>query len=164
MTQIATQSAESSLWFPPKAMLRYGIAKLIAGAMFTLLFAWLAFQWGITGTIGFTAIVFACFTPVITVTSIIADGNRMLRRQVEWTGEELVVTTPEGKTHLRVNEIGRAAWHAAADGFGLTFYDREGFVIVRLDPVFLADEADARVFLRWLRTKTQTPFEVIWKD
>lgn len=165
MTHATAQPAtESALWLPPGRMKQYAIARVVGGVLFATIFAgWMVIQWS-NVTMRVAAGGLIVLTAWVTASSIMTDAKRMRGRQVAWGDSAIIVSTPAGETRVRMSEIARAVWRRNSEAFGMMFYDHRGAVLVRLDESFLSDESEARVFLRWLRTKTRTDFEVTWRS
>lgn len=160
---LSTIHGESSLWLPPKRMRQYAIARMVGGLLFAAIFAgWMAIQWS-NVVMRFTGGALIVLTAWVTATSIVTDARRMRGRQVECDGESLTVTTPDSASPVPLNAIGGCKWSEAPDAYGLSFYDHNNKLMAHLDENIIADEAEARAFLRWLRTRTAATIEVIWK-
>ncbi len=152
-----------ALWLPPGRMKQYAIARIIGGVLFAAIFAgWMVIQWS-SVTMRVTCAGLIALTAWVTAASVINDARRMRGRQVEFLNDELIVTLPEGESRLRLDAIATAEWNETADEFGLSFYDRSESRLARLDENIIADEGEARAFLRWLRTHVETKFDVRWK-
>lgn len=151
------------LWLPPARMRQYAIARIVGGLLFAAIFAgWMVIQWS-NVTMRFASAALIVLTAWVTVSSILSDARRMRGRQVEWDGDAMLVTTPDSFKRVRLAEITHATWRETTADYGLTFYDQYNTPLARLDENIIADEAEARTFLRWLRNQTETKFEVRWK-
>jgi len=161
LTQPACVTAPA-LWLPPGRMRQYAIARATGGLLFAAIFAgWMVLQWS-SITMRIIAASLIALTAWVTASSIASDARRMRGRQVECLNDELIITLPEGESRLRLDVIAAATWNETADEFGLSFYDSNENRLARLDENIIADEAEARAFLRWLRTHVETKFEVKW--
>jgi len=155
-------AAPRALWLPPGRMRQYAIARATGGVLFAAIFAgWMVIQWS-SITMRIIAMSLIALTAWVTATSIATDAKRMRGRQVECLGDALLITAPDSEVNVRIDAIAHAAWSEEADGCGLAFYDRNETRLARLDENIIADEAEARAFLRWLRTHVETNFEVKW--
>ena len=151
-----------ALWLPPGRMRQYAIARATGGVLFAAIFAgWMVLQWS-NITMRIIAASLIALTAWVTVNSIATDARRMRGRQVECLGDALLITTPNGEVNVRLDAITHATWSEEADGCGLAFYDRNESQMARIDENIIADEPEARAFLRWLRTHVETKFEVKW--
>ncbi len=155
-------AAVPALWLPPGRMRQYAIARATGGVLFAAIFAgWMVIQWS-SVTMRIIAASLIALTAWVTATSIAGDARRMRGRQVEYLGDALLITTPDGELTVPLDAIARATWNEEADSPGLAFHDRNESCLVRLDENIIADEAEARAFLRWLRSHAETTFEVKW--
>jgi len=159
---VFTTQRESTLWLPPGRMRQYVGARILAAVLFEAIFLyWTAMYWQnpLNRSMGVGMIT---VTAWITGASIRADARRSRGRQVECLPRQLRIETPDGETLVRTIDIVTGRWSTDSAQFGLTLLDRNSVPLARLDEAFLADESEAREFLRWLRARTDAEIDVTW--
>lgn len=155
------------VWLPPERMRRYEWAKVIGAILVMTIFAgWLLIQWS-NPFMRLLAMALLLMTAWITGKSILIDILRMRGRRLAVCPAEnlLHVTQPQGATAVRLAEVAQGQWRdQTQEATGLWLLDNQGQTLVHLDSAFLADEAEARTFLNWLRQHTAAGFDVRWPD
>lgn len=154
---------ESCLWLPPHRIARYQWSKVIGGLVVCLIFSgWLVLQWS-NPVMRWLAGGLIAVTVWVVGASIAADLRRGRGRQVAIVGGQVIVTTPGGTTSTCLAHVADAQWRDQNQP-GLWLFDAQGQVLARLDTDLLADQAEARSFLRWARQRADLPFQVRWPD
>lgn len=157
---------QPTLWLPPHRLRQYQFAKLVGGALVALIFVgWLWIQWSnpwmraLSGTL-------IVVTVWIVAVSIRNDHQRSVGRQIAVAARTLTLTTPKnGEQTIDLVDISRAQWRDdELDQAGLWLLDQQDRALAHLDVDFLAEEAEARVFLAWLRRETNVSFDVCWPE
>ncbi|MEX2215553.1 MAG: hypothetical protein WD768_15585 [Phycisphaeraceae bacterium] len=171
MTTVTIQPAstaddERHLWMPPRRLRDYARARVLGAVLFSLIFVgWLIIQWS-NPVMRYGSIALILITAWVTAASILNDVRRARARQVALIATEpamLEITTPQGTSRVGLETIVRAVWREhSMEEMGLWLYGSEGAVLSRLDGDTIVDQAEARVFLRWLRERAAVNFEVSW--
>jgi len=161
----AAEGSEEVRWLPPERMARYQAAKIIGSLFFIAIFAgWLYIQWS-NPTMRLFAIALLTLTAWLTIKSIIADALRSRGRVITVTRDALRVTQPGNDVEVRLADVSHGEWREETeDDFGLALVSPDGRRLARLDHVFLADQAEARMFLNWLRKHSGATFDVRWPE
>ena len=154
---------ERDLWLPPHRLRRYQWQKVLAALTVLVIFVgWMVLRWQST-TVRITTGGLMVITIWVLVRSIVSDVGRGRGRQVTVQDGVMRVTTPGGDTDVALDKVQQAEWqNGSADAYGLSLYDGAGHTLVHLDASLLADEAEARVFLNWVRQRADVKFEVRW--
>jgi hypothetical protein len=154
---------EHNLWLPPRHLRRYQRAKLLGGTLVVAIFAgWLYLQWS-NLAMRLVAIALILATAWVVLSSMLADANRARGRQIAVEGDKLRVTRPEGETLVTLADAASAEWRDEPIGrAGLWLLDARGQSLAHLDAALLADQAEARVFLGWLRDRTGITLPTRW--
>jgi len=101
----------------------------------------------------------------VTYRSIRYDLIASAGRQITLKNRTLEIVSPDidGQVSFELSQVGRAVWRHDNDvSAGLWFFDERGEVLVHLDINYVGEEAEARVFIGWLRRQTDVPFDVEW--
>lgn len=155
---------ESNLWLPPRRLRQYIRARLLGAGLFLVIFViWLLLQWPIAA-MRYLALALMVVTVLVTWASIAGDLRRARGRQVSFADGRLTITRPDATIDLPLADIAHAAWRETAGGGELAFCGSDGRVLASLDDNFLADQAEARAFLHWLRQRMEVKFEVRWEQ
>jgi len=161
----ASTNDENNLWLPPRRMRQYQWMKVVGGLLIVMIFiGWLILQ-GSDPVIRTMTIGLIFVTLWVVVRSITDDQKRNRGRQIEISNHQLTVTLPHGTTTFSFSQVVDALWKDDWQDDacpGLTFYNGDGQSLVHLDNDFLADQAEARRFLHWIREHTNLPFKVRW--
>jgi hypothetical protein len=144
-------------------MRRYQLAKLVGGALILIIFAgWLVLQWSNLAMRVF-AIVLMLVTLYVMCVSILGDRVRSRGRQIAIEHGTLRVTTPEATAAVLLSEIALAEWREEpVEQAGLHLLDPRGRGLAHIDTALLADEAEARAFLGWLRDRAGVTLKTRW--
>ncbi len=152
---------EKDLWLPPRQMRRYQRNKIIVGLLVSAIFVgWLTLQWS-SPIMRLVSAGLVAVTLWTMIQSTANDRRRTNGRQVKVSDGQWVVTTPDQVVQLRLADVAMARWRDDDDP-GLWLYDAAGQLLVHLDTDFLADQAEARNFLGWVRRQSEIPFDVEW--
>jgi hypothetical protein len=156
-------SDERNLWLPPRGMRRYQVAKAVGGTLILLIFAgWLFIQWS-NLAMRLLAITLMLITLYVVLVSILTDRHRSRGRQIAIEGDVLTITSPQSSATVRLGEIASAEWREEPDeDAGLHLLNGAGQPLVRIDTDFLADEAEARTFLGWVRDRSGATLKAQW--
>ncbi len=156
-------ASEANLWMPPGRLLRYQIVKLGAAAIALGIFAiWLTLRWHVA-PLRWLTLALAAMTVWIVARSIISDITRARGRQLEIVDNVLRGIRPQGAFQIPLADIAEAHWRDdTTQTLGLWLLDANGNTIVQLDDGFIADESEARDFLRWARQRGKLDFPVRW--
>jgi len=158
-------ATEQHLWLPPGRLWRYQVVKLGAAGIALAIFGlWLTLRWHEPmmrwGTLALITV-----TVWVVARSIVTDVTRARGRQLQIRDDTLYGTTPDGDFTLALRDVAEARWRDDADAtLGLWLLDAHGHTLVHLDGHFLADESEARDFLRWARQRSTLQFPVKWPD
>lgn len=153
-------------------MVWYQWGKIATGILMALTFTgWMILQW--SSPLARTAIAsLILVTTWVVVSSVLSDARRMRGRELSLKPTvndphhlTLHITQPGDSQTLDLSQVSTAQWRDdTADDTGLWFYDDHNNPLAHLNNDFLADQAEARLFLRWLRTSSTTNFPVRWPD
>ncbi len=155
------QRVEQNLWLPPARLRRYEWNKVIGGLLACTIFAgWLVLQWS-NPVMRLVSLLLITVTAWVVVSSIRDDRRHSHGRQIALTHDILSITMPDATTPVRLADVALAQWRDD-DQPGLWFYGTDNRVLAHLDTDFLADQEQARRFLRWARQLTPLPFDVRW--
>ena len=142
-------------------MRRYQWYKVIGGGLMGAIFAgWLAVL-GSSVALRTVGIGLIAVTAWVVVQSIRDDLARGRNRQLAITDGQIRIHTPSGNTHVPLTDIAQACWQDNGDP-GLWLYNHRGESIAHIDTTFLANQAEARMFLGWARRRAELPFPVRW--
>ncbi|MEX0774802.1 MAG: hypothetical protein WD042_03705 [Phycisphaeraceae bacterium] len=159
----ADDPGEDRLWLPPRRLRRYTWAKIVTSTIIAATFVgWMWLQWS-SPMMRLAAPLLLVITCWVLVRSIAEDYKRARGRQIAVEGDTLEVTDAEQTCGIAMSRIAKGQWlDDPADRRGLHLLDAEGKPLVHLNEAFLADEAEARAFLGWLRQQSQARFDVQW--
>jgi hypothetical protein len=142
-------------------MLRYQWYKVIGGALMGVIFAgWLAVL-GSSIAMRSVGIGLIAVTAWVVIQSIRDDLARGSNRQLAITNGQLRICTPRSDTQVLLTDVAQACWRDDNNP-GLWLYNHRGESIAHIDTVFLASQAEARMFLGWARRQAELPFPVRW--
>ena len=155
--------AQRNLWLPPGRLLRYQLIKVgaaaIALAIFTL---WQTLRWH-NPAMRVLTIALQVITVWVVARSVVSDILRARGRQLELTDGVLLGARPGGSFAVALADVAQAQWRDDTDAaLGLWLLDAQGHTLVQLDANFIADESEARDFLRWARQRSTLEFPVRW--
>ncbi len=155
-------AATPIVWLPAHRMRQYQRAKLIGAALFALIFAgWLYLQWSNPPLRWFTLALLA-LTGWVTFRSVREDARRTRGRRLAVVDDALLITIDDLTQRLPLSAA-RLVWREDHDTtLGLWFYDAQGQTLAHLDGEFFAEQAEARMFMGWLRRHTTLPLVVQW--
>ena len=162
----ATRADERHLWMPPRRLRDYARARVLGAVLFSLIFVgWMIIQWS-SPVMRYGSMVLIGITAWVTAVSVLGDLRRARARQVAVNTTDpatLEITTPQGTTRVALKDVASAAWRESTmEETGLWLYDGDGKLLAQIDGDTIVDQAEARVFLRWLRERVTVPFEVKW--
>lgn len=151
------------LWLPPERMRRYQWVKVVGGVLIGVIFAgWLFIQWS-NAVMRIVAAGLLLVTVWVIAGSIWDDVVRSRGRQVSLEGDTLVIQADGQVQRVDLSEIGHAEWSEdRAEESGLLLFDRAGRPLALLDSYLLADQAEARAFVHWVRERVPFDFEIRW--
>lgn len=168
----AIEAAGVYVWLPRDRMVRYQWGKIATGTLMGMTFAgWLVLQWSsVPARLAIGGLLI--LTVWVVASSVLSDARRMRGRSISLRpgaadpGSLLLeITQPSGRLAIDLSEVAAGAWCDDPENRpGLSLYSRHDEPLASLDYDFLADEAEARLFLRWLRTHSDTNFPVRWPD
>ncbi len=162
---VTTACDEHDLWLPPRRMLRYQIAKFLGALVVAGIFVgWLVIQWS-NPVMRVLTLMLLALTVWVTLASILGDFFHGRGRQLALRQGQLTLRVGPLNTVLPLSRIALARWreddyHTA----GLWLLDRDEKPLAHLDLDFLADQDEARAFLRWARQRAELNFPVHWPD
>ena len=156
---------DNDLWLPPRGLRRYAGFQMFGGLLLCAIFV----GWIVQGRshLAVRAVwgTLAAATVWTVARTVARDRRRQRGRQLAARAEGLAITSPERVLFLPWSDIARGRWQSGPTAAaGLWLYDERGDVLARLDPAFLADEAEARAFLRWARARAPLDFPVRWSQ
>lgn len=157
-------ASERNLWMPPGRLLRYQLVKIGAAAIALAIFGvWMTLRWHVP-MMRWLSLALAAMTVWFIGRSIVTDIVRARGRQLELVDGALRGIRPgEPMFEVRVADIAEARWRDdTLETLGLWLFDRDGRTLVQLDGGFIADEMEARDFLRWARQRVKLDFPVRW--
>ncbi|MBI1336631.1 MAG: hypothetical protein GC164_06685 [Phycisphaera sp.] len=158
-----TTPEEPDLWLPPRRMRRYQLAKVGGALVVTLIFVgWLVLQWS-NPAMRYLTLALLAITLWVTLASILGDLARSRGRQLRIAGGKMTVKLGEQLTTISLEKIFRGQWREDAyDTAGLWLIDQNGATLAHLDTGYLADQDEARAFLRWARQRAKFDFPIQW--
>lgn len=161
--QPAAAGDESRLWMPPRRLWKYQGAKIVGTTVIAAIFVgWLTIQWS-SPAMRVLAGALLAMTLWVLIVSIRDDLIRSRGRQIFLHAGVLEIIAPQAAHSLPLHEIAWAQWREDdADAAGLWLFGRSGQPLAHLDTAFLADQSEARAFLRWARQRASLDFEVRW--
>lgn len=156
---------EKNLWLPPRRLRRYQILKTGAGILAAAIFIFWILQLRQNIWMIFFAVLLVIITAWVTVASILRDMGRARRRQIAVHTGALLIESPTDNLRVELEKVHHAQWrHDSESTLGLWLFDKPKTVLAHIDGEFLADEAEARAFLQWLRERTGRHFKVQWPE
>ncbi len=158
----SVEPAADALWMPPSRIRRYQYIKIAAGVGIIAVFAgWMVNMQGRPAMWWLSAaLILATLWTV--GRSLLLDFRRR-GRQLAVAEEGLVLSGPDGTRQVRFADVTEARWRNDREqDVGLWLYGADGRVIAHLDQGLLADEAEARAFVRWIRAHRSFDFNIEW--
>ena len=128
--------------------------------MVVIFLGWLVLQWS-NFVMRTVAIGLISTTLWVLIQSIRDDRRRSHGRQIQIVGETLSITQAGTVTTIPLAQVAKARWQDEPTP-GLFFHDDQGQSLAHLDSDFLANQAEARCFLGWLRKHANLSFKVRW--
>ena len=138
------------------------LAKAVCGGLFVVTFLGAMIRYSPGSLWRWLAGAGLAVTVWVTVASCLIDRRRTQGRQIRLDCRKLWVTTPDSQSPVLLADVARADWRGGAGPPGLCLYNADGKLLVDLDGAFLANEAEARAFLAWMRARVAIGFKVNW--
>lgn len=156
-------AGEKLVWQPVERIRRYQWMKIVVGCFLVGIFGlWLVVQWSNPLMRGVSLILMAT-TAWVVFASIRDDLARNWGRQVSVGDGRLWIQADGRQVEVVFERVVLGRWRED-DQPGLWFYDEGDVPIGHMDNEFLADQDEARAFLRWLRRGAGVRFEVRWPE
>ena len=97
------------------------------------------------------------------VAPAVFDQPRPTERQITVDEHGLSVRAARAEVSVAWRDVKRAQWRQdRRDAFGLWLYDGDGRILAHLDASLLADQDEARAFVKWARQVTGRKLDIEW--
>lgn len=158
-------NCETHLWLPPGPLRLYVWARVIGALLFATIFSgWILMRWS-NPAMGYFAGTLVLITLIVTTRSLLIDHRRAKGRQIILGAGLMTIRTYDCWVEVKLDDIGHAQWREDHQSIsGLWLFNRTGEIIAHIDREFLADQSEARAFLRWARRRTSRSFKVQWSE
>jgi len=156
---------ETHLWLPPGRLRLYAWARVIGALLFVIIFSgWILIRWS-NPAMGYFAGILVLITLMVTTRSLLIDRRRAKGRQIILGAGLMIIRTHDCWVEVKLDDISHARWMESHPSVsGLWLFNRIGESIAHVDREFLADQSEARAFLRWFRCRTSRSFKVQWPE
>lgn len=97
------------------------------------------------------------------IAPVVFDQNRSTDRQITIDDYGLRLHTTHAEVTVAWHDIKHAQWRQdRPDKFGLWLFDGDESVLAHLDAKLLADQGEARAFIKWAKQLAEIRFDIQW--